>query len=86
MTHPTRWTNQFYRNLLKYDWEVHKGPGGHNQWRPKHKATAPAAVKAEPLPNIMSRWHVLVCGRASPYAVVHLLEDLIAYWNPDQVL
>jgi hypothetical protein len=54
VTHPTRWTNQFFRNLLKYDWEVHEGPGGHNQWRPKHKATAPAAVQAEPLPHIMS--------------------------------
>lgn len=54
VTHPTRWTNQFFRNLLKYDWEVHDGPGGHNQWRPKHKATAPASVKAEPLPEIMS--------------------------------
>jgi hypothetical protein len=54
VTHPTRWTNQFFRNLLKYDWEVHEGPGGHNQWRPKHKTTAPAAVKAKPLPEIMS--------------------------------
>lgn len=53
VTQPTRWTNQFFRNLLKYDWEVHEGPGGHQQWRPKHKPTAPAAVKAEPLPKIM---------------------------------
>lgn len=55
MTHPTRWTNQFFRNLLKYDWEVHVGPGGHHQWRPQHKPTATAAIKAEPLPEIMSK-------------------------------
>lgn len=60
MTQPTTWSNQFFRNLLTYDWEVHVGPGGHNQWRPKHKPSASAAAKAEPLPHIMSEC-VMLC-------------------------
>lgn len=54
MTHPTSWTNEYFRNLLNYDWEVHVGPGGHHQWAPKHKPSASASEKAEPLPKIMS--------------------------------
>jgi hypothetical protein len=54
VTTPTRWTNQFFRNLLQWDWEVHVGPGGHHQWRPVHKPSSTAAAKAEPLPDIMS--------------------------------
>jgi len=30
---PTKWSNSYYRELLHHDWEVHIGPGGHNQWR-----------------------------------------------------
>ncbi|GLC45298.1 hypothetical protein PLESTM_001717300 [Pleodorina starrii] len=38
-------------SLLKYDWEKFKGPGGHFQWKPKHKADA--ANPDEPLPEIV---------------------------------
>ncbi|MCA1802638.1 MAG: catalase/peroxidase HPI, partial [Rhodothermaceae bacterium] len=31
---PTEWTNLFFENLFKYDWEKYKGPGGKWQWRP----------------------------------------------------
>lgn len=50
-TTPTRWSNQYFHNLLDFDWEVHKGPGGHFQWRPKHKANSPR--RDTPLPDIM---------------------------------
>lgn len=33
---PTTWSNLYFENLFKYDWEVHKGPGGAWQWRPKN--------------------------------------------------
>ncbi|WP_324720533.1 catalase/peroxidase HPI [Salinimicrobium sp. HB62] len=33
---PTKWSNKFFENLFKYDWECHKGPGGAWQWRPKN--------------------------------------------------
>lgn len=30
---PTEFGNQYFRNLVDFDWEVHHGPGGHSQWR-----------------------------------------------------
>ncbi|MDX1719687.1 MAG: catalase/peroxidase HPI [Salegentibacter mishustinae] len=35
---PTKWSNNFFENLFKFDWECHKGPGGAYQWRPKDGA------------------------------------------------
>ena len=32
-TKPTQWDNEFFRNLVGYGWEKHKGPGDHWQWR-----------------------------------------------------
>ncbi len=37
---PTKWSNGFFDNLFGYEWEVHKGPGGAYQWRPKDGAGA----------------------------------------------
>lgn len=33
-TAPTTWTNQYFNNLLNYNWTKHKGPGGKWQWEP----------------------------------------------------
>lgn len=32
---PVAWDNEYFKNLLNYDWEVHTGPGGSPQWRVK---------------------------------------------------
>ena len=37
---PTRWNNDFFRNLFGYDWELTKSPAGAHQWRPKGGAGA----------------------------------------------
>ena len=34
-SNPVKWDNGFFDNLFGYDWEVHKGPGGAWQWKPK---------------------------------------------------
>ncbi|MDD9938214.1 MAG: catalase/peroxidase HPI, partial [Myxococcales bacterium] len=31
---PTQWSNEFFTNLFKYDWELVKSPGGAQQWAP----------------------------------------------------
>jgi catalase-peroxidase len=37
---PTKWNNDFFKNLFGYDWELTKSPAGAHQWRPKNGAGA----------------------------------------------
>jgi catalase-peroxidase len=32
---PTKWSNHFFDNLFKYEWELEKSPAGAQQWRAK---------------------------------------------------
>src|SRR4051812_16565010 len=37
---PTQWSNNFFRNLFEYDWELTRSPAGANQWVAKDGAGA----------------------------------------------
>jgi catalase-peroxidase len=37
---PTKWSNNFLRNLFSYEWELTKSPAGAYQWKPKNGAGA----------------------------------------------
>jgi catalase-peroxidase len=37
---PTKWSNNFFRILFGYEWELTKSPSGAHQWRPKGGAGA----------------------------------------------
>jgi catalase-peroxidase len=37
-TKPTKWSNEYFENLFKYQWTLVKGPGGAWQWTPKEEA------------------------------------------------
>jgi catalase-peroxidase len=37
-TTPTKWSNNFFENLLGYEWELTKSPAGAHQWSPKNGA------------------------------------------------
>ncbi|HKD09482.1 MAG TPA: catalase/peroxidase HPI [Bryobacteraceae bacterium] len=39
-TTPTKWSNNYFENLFKYDWELTKSPAGAYQWKPKDGAGA----------------------------------------------
>ncbi|GAB2575549.1 catalase/peroxidase HPI [Spirosoma areae] len=39
-TTPAQWGHEYFENLFGFDWELHKGPGGAHQWRPKEGAGA----------------------------------------------
>jgi catalase-peroxidase len=43
-TTPTRWSNDFFKHLFEYDWELTESPAGAKQWTPKNGAgTVPHA-------------------------------------------
>ena len=45
---PTYWDNEYFKNLVDYDWEIFMGPGGHQQWRPVNDSNGvPMAVTAD---------------------------------------
>jgi len=39
-TTPTKWSNNFFRNLFGNEWELTKSPAGAHQWKPKQGADA----------------------------------------------
>jgi len=45
-TTPTKWSNDFFKNLFGYEWELTKSPAGANQWKPKGDAGAGAVPDA----------------------------------------
>jgi len=43
---PTRWSNNFFKNLFEFEWELTKSPAGAHQWTPKNGAGAGQAPDA----------------------------------------
>ena len=39
-TTPTKWSNNYFENLFKFEWELTKSPAGAHQWKPKSGAGA----------------------------------------------
>jgi catalase-peroxidase len=37
-TTPTKWSNDYFKHLFSYEWELTKSPAGANQWQPKNGA------------------------------------------------
>jgi catalase-peroxidase len=37
---PTKWSNDFFDNLFKFEWELTKSPAGAQQWKPKGEVGA----------------------------------------------
>jgi catalase-peroxidase len=58
-TTPTQWSNDFFKHLFGYEWELIKSPAGAHQWRPKNGAgtgTVPGAHDASKriAPNMLT--------------------------------
>jgi catalase-peroxidase len=39
-TTPTKWSNDYFKHLFSYEWELTKSPAGAHQWKPKGSAGA----------------------------------------------
>ncbi|MET0290907.1 MAG: catalase/peroxidase HPI [Steroidobacteraceae bacterium] len=58
-TTPTKWSNDFFKHLFEYEWELTKSPAGAHQWKPKGGAgegTVPSAhdQKRRIAPNMLT--------------------------------
>ena len=82
-TTPTQWSNNYFENLYKYDWELVKSPAGAHQWKPKAGAgtgTVPDAHDASitHAPTMLTTDLALILDPA--YAPI----SKRFYENPDQ--
>jgi len=85
-TNPTNWDNEYFRNLINYDWEVHIGPGNHNQWKPilvdgMEAPTAPSAdgTHYQPVGLLTSDVALMWTDEAYRGIVTEFAEDMEAF-------
>jgi len=70
-SNPTMWDNDYFKNLVDYDWEVHQGPAGHMQWRIKDEARR-------------KKWNALAPGPQGGVQKIMMLTSDIALKRDDK--
>jgi len=81
---PTKWSNNFFRILFSFEWELTKSPAGAYQWKPKGDAGAGTV----PDPHDPSKRHasgMLTTDLALRFDPVYEKISRRFYENPDQL-
>jgi catalase-peroxidase len=81
---PTKWSNNFLRNLFGYEWELTKSPAGAYQWKPKGGAGASAVPDAHD-PSKRHAPSMLTTDLALRFDPVYEKISRRFYENPDQL-
>jgi catalase-peroxidase len=80
---PTNWSNNFFRNLFEYEWELTKSPAGAHQWKPKG-STGAATVPDAHDPSKRHAPSMLTTDLALRLDPVYEKISRRFYENPDQ--
>jgi len=83
-TTPTQWSNNYFENLFKYDWELVKSPAGAHQWKPKAGAGAGTVPDAHD-PSITHAPTMLTTDLALILDPAYAPISKRFYENPDQL-
>ena len=81
---PTKWSNNFLRNLFSYEWELTKSPAGAYQWKPKGDAGAGTVPDAHD-PSKRHAPSMLTTDLALRFDPVYEKIARRFYENPDQL-
>jgi len=81
---PTKWSNNFLRNLFGYEWELTKSPAGAYQWKPKGGAGAGTVPDAYD-PSKRHAPSMLTTDLALRFDSVYEKISKRFYENPDQL-
>jgi catalase-peroxidase len=81
---PTKWSNNFLRNLFGYEWELTKSPAGAYQWKPKGEAGAGTVPDAHD-PSKLHAPSMLTTDLALRFDPVYEKIARRFYENPDQL-
>jgi catalase-peroxidase len=83
-TTPTKWSNNYFENLFKYDWELTKSPAGAYQWKPKGNAGAGTVPDAHD-PNVKHAPMMLTTDLALKVDPAYEKISRRFFENPDQL-
>ena len=81
---PTKWSNNFLRNLFGYEWELTKSPAGAYQWKPMGDAGAGTVPDAHD-PSMRHAPSMLTTDLALRFDPVYEKIARNFYENPDQL-
>jgi catalase-peroxidase len=81
---PTKWSNNFFRNLFGFEWELTKSPAGAYQWKPKGGAGA-GTVPDPHDPSKRRAPSMLTTDLALRFDPVYEKISRRFYENPDQL-
>jgi catalase-peroxidase len=81
---PTKWSDNFFRNLFSYEWELTKSPAGAYQWKPKGGAGA-GTVPDPHDPSKRRTPGMLTTDLALRFDPVYEKISRRFYENPDQL-
>src|SRR5689334_3838871 len=80
-TTPTKWSNDFFKHLFTYEWELTKSPAGAFQWKPKgESATVPDAFD----PSKRHAPNMLTTDLSLRFDPIYEKISRRFYQNPDQ--
>ena len=82
-TTPTKWSNNFFETLFKYEWELTKSPAGANQWVAKNGAGAGTVPDAHD-PNKFHAPTMLTTDLSLRFDPIYGPISKRFYENPDQ--
>jgi catalase-peroxidase len=80
---PTKWSNNFFKNLFSYEWELTKSPAGAYQWQPKNGAGAGTVPDAQDQATLHAPG-MLTTDLALRFDPVYEKISRRFYENPDQ--
>jgi catalase-peroxidase len=81
---PTKWSNNFFRILFSFEWELTKSPAGKHQWKPKGGAGAGTVPDAHD-PSKRHAPSMLTTDLALRFDPVYEKISRRFYENPDQL-
>jgi catalase-peroxidase len=81
---PTKWSNNFLRNLFSFEWELTKSPAGAYQWKPKSGAGAGTVPDAHD-PSKRHAPSMLTTDLALRFDPIYEKIARRFYENPDQL-
>jgi catalase-peroxidase len=82
-TTPTKWSNDYFKHLFSYEWELTQSPAGAHQWRPKKGAGAGTVPDAHD-PSKRHAPSMLTTDLSLRYDPAYEKISRRFYENPDQ--